>query len=164
MFFHILDTAIVNAHILYNACTDNKLTQLEFRRALAEGLLNGYETAKARRRVQDDHLPLRLKERPFLEPTPDGSRPDCHVCSNRASGHRHQTRYQCKICKTPLCIYPCFEKYHTLINYSHYFLYLSLILPSYYIYHYIQVSPQLSHDQLIQSYLTLSCINVCTCT
>ena len=87
MFFHILDTAIVNAHILYNACTDNKLTQVEFRRALAEGLLNGYETAKARRRVQDDHLPLRLKERPFLEPTPDGSRPDCHVCSDSERQH-----------------------------------------------------------------------------
>ena len=82
VFFHILDTAIVNAHILYNACTDSKLMQLEFRRALAEGLLNGYEAAKARRQAQDDHLPLRLKERPFLEPVPDGSRPDCHVCSD----------------------------------------------------------------------------------
>ena len=109
VFFHLLNTAIVNAHILYNAVTDHKLTQLEFRRALAEGLLNGYEAAKARRRTQDDSLPLRLKERPFLEPAPNGSRLDCHVCSDRASGQRHQTRYQCKVCKTPLCIYPCFE-------------------------------------------------------
>ena len=55
----------------------------------AEGLLDGYEAAKARRRSQDDQLPLRLKERPFLESTPDGSRPDCHVCSDGASGNRH---------------------------------------------------------------------------
>ena len=53
MFFHIIDTAIVNAHILYNATSDIKLTQLDFRRAVAEGLLDGYEAAKARRRSQD---------------------------------------------------------------------------------------------------------------
>ena len=33
----ILDTCIVNANILYNASSDKKLTQLEFRRAVAEG-------------------------------------------------------------------------------------------------------------------------------
>ena len=118
VFFHIVDTAIVNAHILYNACAEVKLTQLEFRRAVAEGLLDGYDTAKARRRAQDPQLPLRLKERPFPEPIPNGGRSDCRVCSDRAGGNRHQTKYQCKVCKTPLCIYPCFEKYHTFINYN----------------------------------------------
>ena len=49
MFYHIVDTAIVNAHILYNACAEVKLTQLEFRRAVAQGLLDGYHTVKARR-------------------------------------------------------------------------------------------------------------------
>ena len=46
VFFHILDTCIVNAHILYNATSVKKLTQLEFRRAVAEGLLCNYEAAK----------------------------------------------------------------------------------------------------------------------
>ena len=58
VFFHILDTAIVNAHIIYNACSDVKLTQLEFRRAVAEGLLSVYEVAKARRHSQDPQLPV----------------------------------------------------------------------------------------------------------
>ena len=31
VFFHLLNTAIVNAHILYNECTDSKITQLQFR-------------------------------------------------------------------------------------------------------------------------------------
>ena len=117
VFFHILDTAIVNAHILYNAMSDVKLTQLEFRRAVAEGLLGEYETTQVRRRAQDPNLPLRLRGRPFPEPVPDG-RPDCHVCSDRRAGRRHQTQYRCKVCKTPLCLYPCFEKYHTLLNYK----------------------------------------------
>ena len=118
VFLHIVDTAIVNAHILCNACAEVKLTQLEFHRAVVEGLLDGYDTAKARRRAQDPQLPLRLKERPFPEPIPNGGRSNCRVCSDRAGGNRHQTKYQCKVCKTPLCIYPCFEKYHTLINYK----------------------------------------------
>ena len=57
-FPHILDTAIVNAHILYNASSDKKLTQLEFRRAVAVGLLEGYESSKVRHRAQDPSLPL----------------------------------------------------------------------------------------------------------
>ena len=117
VFFHILDTCIVNARILYNASSDSKLTQLEFRRAVAEGLLANYEVTKVRHRGQDPELPLRLKERAFPEPVPSG-RPDCQVCSNRAEGHRRQTQYRCKLCKTPLCLYPCFERYHTLINYK----------------------------------------------
>ena len=46
IFFHILDTCIVNAHIPYNASSSKK--QLEFRRAVAEGLLADYEAAKVR--------------------------------------------------------------------------------------------------------------------
>ena len=65
VFFHILDTAIVNAHVLFTASSDRKLTQLEFRQEVAEGLLEGYEAAKVRRRAQDPNLPLRLKGRPF---------------------------------------------------------------------------------------------------
>ena len=118
VFFHFIDMAIVNAHILYNASSDTKLTQLEFRRAVAEGLLSGYELAKVRHRAQDSNLPLRLKERAFPEPIPGNGRPDCHVCSDRVGGRRHQTQYRCKLCKTPLCLYSCFEKYHTLVNYK----------------------------------------------
>ena len=118
VFFHILDTCIVNAHIQYNATSVKKLTQLEFRRAVAEGLLGNYEAAKVPHRAQDPQLPLRLKEQAFPEPIPDNSRPDCHVCSNRAAGRRRQTSYHYKLCKNPLCLYPCFEKYHTLLNYK----------------------------------------------
>ena len=94
VFFHIIDTAIVNAHILYNACAEVKLTQLEFRRVVAERLLDGYDTAKARRRAQDPQLPLQLKARPFPEPIPSGGRSDCRVCSDRAGVNRHQVSVQ----------------------------------------------------------------------
>ena len=73
IFFHLLYMAIVNTHMLYNASSEARMTQLEFRRAVAEGLLDGYEGTKLRRRSQDPSFPLRLKERPFPEPVPDGS-------------------------------------------------------------------------------------------
>ena len=41
VFFHLLDLSIVNAHILYNATAD-KMTQLEFRIAVAKGLLQDF--------------------------------------------------------------------------------------------------------------------------
>ena len=114
VFFHMLDLSLVNAHLLYLA-SGNKLTQLEFRQSIAKSLLVDFERQRGHRTPRAPDTPLRLTEaRPFLEPTPQGTRPDCRVCSNRGAGERHQTGYRCKGCKTPLCPYPCMERYHTL--------------------------------------------------
>ena len=56
----MLDLALVNAHILYNATNEAKKTQLKFRVAVAEGLLQDYE-----RLVHDTTLPHRLLS-PFV--------------------------------------------------------------------------------------------------
>ena len=86
---YLLDTAIVNAHILYNECTDSKLTKLRFRIVLVEGLLDGYETAKAELKMTTflsgrkfDHS--RSLYRMAVDQT--------HVCSDRAGDHRHLTQ------------------------------------------------------------------------
>ena len=118
VFFHLIDLALVNSHILYNACTGNKLTQLDFCIAVARDLLDGYTRSTRRHHGSDPQLPLRLTERSFPEPVPNNGRPDCKVCSDRKAGQRHQTSFRCKLCKTPLCLYPCFEKYHTLLHYK----------------------------------------------
>ena len=117
VFFHLVDVCVVNAHILYNIATHSSMTQLEFRIAVAQGLLEGYERLRPRHHEPAPEIPLRLTERAFPEPIPGGKRADCKVCSNRAAGQRHQSMYRCKLCHTPLCIYPCFEKYHTLKDY-----------------------------------------------
>ena len=117
IFFHLVDMSIVNAHVLHNATAPSRLTQLEFRIAVAKGLLQGYEVARQRNRRGDCGLPLRLTERAFPEPIPDGKRADCLVCSQRGKGGRHQTRMRCKGCKAPLCVHPCFERYHTVVRY-----------------------------------------------
>ena len=109
VFYHMVDLALVNAHILHNMSSDNKLTQLEFRVAVARGLLEGHDRRSRRHlHIGDPELPLRLTERAFPELVPDNGRPDCRVCSDRRAGQRHQTSYRCKLCKTPLCLFPCF--------------------------------------------------------
>ena len=118
VFFHMLDLSIVNAYILYMkiSTSERKMTQLDFRISVARSLMDGHVRTPLHTRKPE--LPLRLTERPFIEPIPKttehGGRPNCHVCSKKK---RKQTSYQCKVCKTPLCLYPCFEVYHTQEKY-----------------------------------------------
>ena len=112
-FFHLLDLSLVNSHILYKAATSSRMTQLDFRLSIAKSLLEGLECPCQHHHEPSPQLPVRLTERAFPEPIPGGKRADCKVCSVRAAGQRLQTLYRCKLCHTPLCMYPCFERYHT---------------------------------------------------
>ena len=118
MFFHLLDVSVVNSHLLFRSVTGSRMSQLDFRLAVAKSLTEGLERPRPRRSAGSRELPVRLTERPFPEPVPEGKRPDCVVCSNRGVGQRPQTGYRCKVCHTPLCLYPCFERYHTLKDYK----------------------------------------------
>ena len=118
VFFHLLDLALVNSYILYKTVTKSKMKQLQFRIAVAKSLTAGLERPRHRLHPPEIDLPTRLTERAFPEPLPDGRRADCRVCSVRGAGQRHQTGYRCKLCHTPLCLYPCFERYHTLKDYK----------------------------------------------
>ena len=119
VFFHLLDVALVNSYVLYKATTgSNKMTQLKFRLSVAKSLIEGLQRPRHRHHSPAPELPLRLTERAFPEPIPGAKRADCKVCSVRGAGQRHQTGYRCKLCHAPLCLYPCFERYHTLKDYK----------------------------------------------
>jgi len=57
----------------------------------------------------------------FIHPVPRTesrgrhTRRKCHVCSHTANRpqKRQHTKYMCTKCNVALCIYPCFEEYHT---------------------------------------------------
>lgn len=60
----------------------------------------------------------RLTERHFPEKVPprvtgQAAQPECVVCTKQKGRGRKTTTYQCKQCKLPMCIVPCFELYHT---------------------------------------------------
>ena len=97
------------------------MTHMDFRLAVAISLLEGHVTRSDRRVSSPNRdLPLRLTERPFPEKIPKTTKysgcPQCEVC--RAKGKRSQTRYRCKVCKTPLHVTECFEEYHTKLHYD----------------------------------------------
>ena len=133
VFFHLIDTTIVNAYILYKESTQStrKLTHVNFRVELAKGLLQqaGHDvealshnqTTPSARRVEAIPPPLRLTGRHFPEKVPptSGGNPgqlECVVCSRKRGRGRVTTTYRCKTCKKGLCIVPCFELYHTCID------------------------------------------------
>ena len=124
-FFHLLDTAIINAYILYKQSrqSSRKLTHLEFRVELAKGLLEeagvtpNSDTAPTLRSVVVPP-PIRLSGRHFPEkalPTASG-RPrqlECVVGSRKKGRGKVTTTFKCDICSVALCIVPCFKLYHT---------------------------------------------------
>lgn len=105
--------------ILYNQAAEKPLNQLDFHLAVIPGLLEGHTKRTDQRHLAPQkELPLRLTEWPFPEPIPKdnqyGGRSNFEVC--RARKKRAQTQWQCKVCKTPLHVHPCFEIYHTKLH------------------------------------------------
>ncbi|XP_067289858.1 piggyBac transposable element-derived protein 4-like [Pseudorasbora parva] len=127
IFFHLLDTVLLNSHIVYRQITGKEITSLQFRTNLMRGLLEEYSTSRCPSKGGRPALdtPLRLTARHFLSEVPQttsqGSRTrrHCKVClsSTRKSKQRRMTKHMCVPCNTPLCAVPCFEEYHTLKNY-----------------------------------------------
>ena len=120
-FFHLMELTMVNAYILYcyNTPKKERITHLKFRLDVAKALLEAAHPVPSLRYQPPPgaaNVPLRLTGRHFPEPA--GGRPDCKVCSDRAAGKRKQTQWQCKTCKVAMCIYPCFERYHTVKHYK----------------------------------------------
>ena len=120
VFFHLFEVSIVNAYILYclHLPPKQRLSHLDFRLAVASHLLRSFfPSTPARNTHTTDSNPMRLTGRHFLA-LYDKAYPDCKICSARKEGKRKQTKYYCKQCNVAMCPAPCFERYHTLVNYK----------------------------------------------
>ncbi|KFM69276.1 PiggyBac transposable element-derived protein 4, partial [Stegodyphus mimosarum] len=91
--------------------------QLHFRLRLARQLISGFSSRKRKGRpasflsskktVPDD---VRLTKVGDHMPTVQKTYRRCRLCSTK--GHEKRTRYVCTACNVPLCIHPCFLKFH----------------------------------------------------
>ncbi|XP_013391703.1 piggyBac transposable element-derived protein 4-like [Lingula anatina] len=123
VFFYLLEVCFCNSLIIYKQQMHPKRVNAEkFRLDIAHGLLVGLESAPSRvgrpprdppcRLINCEHFIAINRQR-----TANGkpSKPDCIVCSNREK-KCHQTQYICDKCLEPMCPYPCFKRYHTLLD------------------------------------------------
>ena len=98
--------------------------RLAFILQLVERIIEKYKTERVENRKGRPSLydtPVRLTARHFMRripPTPKKEYPQkkCHVCA--ANGIRKDTSYMCSDCDKALCITPCFETYHSVLNYK----------------------------------------------
>lgn len=124
----IVEAALVNGKIAYNMSRDTKMSAVQYRNCVIEGLLEEYcrPPPKKKGRICADIVPMtRLSERHFIGLQIDKKhKPNCIVCSimpyqckqgGKGKCKRKQTIYICKNCpeQPPLCPVPCFEDYHT---------------------------------------------------
>lgn len=117
IFYYLIDMAIVNAFILMNVSRKTRVDQLTFRINLARQLIGGFSSRKKRnkpvsflgnkRSVPDD---VRLNNVGTHMPNQTRTYKRCRLCSTKAAEKR--TRFICSSCEVPLCIQPCFKRFH----------------------------------------------------
>lgn len=131
VFFHLMDIAAWNAYILYNEAANQAeqkpLSHLKFRMQIIRDIIANYgsdlppkrstgrpsTSPGSSRYTSGGHFPMEV---PATEKKANPSR-KCVLCSrkrdHRGKPVRKESRYMCKLCQVPLCVVPCFEKYHT---------------------------------------------------
>lgn len=116
-YFHLFDIAIFNAFIVYNILHPRtKKTLLEFRLQLANEIIQNHcnKSGPSRKKFSTENA-VRFTSNHFpslLDVNNKSIRKRCVFCSKQ--NVRKDTRYFCKTCgSVPLCVFPCFEKYHT---------------------------------------------------
>ena len=122
---NLLEITVSNAKIIYKKVREEhgRFNNDKFRLAVIEGLLDGYNrpqrtlgrlSGERLERLVGRHFPTK-----YLRVSTGGKTayPECEVCSNRKV-KRHQTTTYREECKVALCIEPCFQRYHTMVNYK----------------------------------------------
>ncbi len=117
---------MMNAHVIFKEETNKNPTLQNFVIEIIRQMLeeNAVERPSPGSHAADTPVPLTGRHLPrTLQPPPDRKKKkvqkECHVCShtNRRPKKRSDTRYYCHECDAAPCIEPCFEEYHTLMQY-----------------------------------------------
>lgn len=118
IFYFLIDLAIINSFVLWKlnkGC--EKEEQLSYRIRLARQLIAGFTSRKRRGRpasflgkrgcVPED---VRLVKVGNHLPVKNTNYRRCRMCSTKSNEKR--TKFVCTACDVPLCVDPCFRKFH----------------------------------------------------
>lgn len=118
IFYYLVDLAIVNSYVMWKLkqADQSKCHQLDFRINLARQLIAGFSSRKNRGRPPNfvkRKLPdsVRMANVGAHMPEQHDNYRRCKLCSG-AGNKQKRTRFVCSFCKVPLCITPCFPKFH----------------------------------------------------
>lgn len=131
LFFHFLDISVLNAFYIFRqrarqANPNAKVNLGDFRIRLIRQLLDRHLAANEQPTVA---RPVggapRLSGRHFMQPLPlrecgqKRKQRKCFVCAHTVKRERKRkdTGFECKQCQIPLCVFPCYEEYHTIDNF-----------------------------------------------
>ena len=123
LFFHLTDMTILNAILIHRSC-GGKMKHKNFREILVRKLIihsqeeNVRSSGISRGRPSPTASQLSRMEVKHSQHWPSkGKQRWCHVCSLHK---QTQSRlYFCWKCDRGLCVWNCFEKWHTHVNLSH---------------------------------------------
>ena len=122
MFMVLLEISVRHSHIIHRHF-HSQVSAKKVRASIVSSLLHGYQKTTVYKHRPPVDPPLRLTERHWPEPSPEitqGGRStsrDCIVCSDR-SKKRCQTKSRCHQCGYAMCVWPCWMRYHTLVDYK----------------------------------------------
>ncbi|XP_063846394.1 uncharacterized protein LOC135092107 isoform X1 [Scylla paramamosain] len=134
LFFHLLDLAVLNTYALIAMKTGTKSKYRVFHQRLTKQILEKFmnETKEpkgcsANSEAEKVSIPLRfrLSKGHFIRIRIDRENKEvqrtqyCVVCLKTRSQKQKEkgTNYYCSVCNVPLCVIPCFERYHTVKNF-----------------------------------------------
>ena len=110
VFYHLIDIALVNAHIILTTIPEyTGMSAEDFRQTLVKSLISRYWYPTSTQGIVGPDLFKRLIERHTNIGTRKKLR--CVVCA--ASNVRRESIYYCVECNKTLCASPCFHIYHT---------------------------------------------------
>ncbi|KAJ4443062.1 hypothetical protein ANN_04712 [Periplaneta americana] len=119
IFYYLVDLALFNSCILYNHLTGSEVTVEDFRRRVAERLLDSVKLPNYTRSetrllaVNWGHFPRHILPDSYqIRPSRK-----CKVCKARGIKSDRSTRFECKKCLEPLHVPDCFKIFHTSLNF-----------------------------------------------
>ena len=113
IYFHMLEVAVLNAHIMFRRAGHPRVTLVKFKENLVRELIGGNSFRRnnfsgGNVAVQD----VRFDRQQFHHPVATDTHRNCKIHIQRV-----ETVYECSVCQVRMCSGPCFERYHTLHSY-----------------------------------------------
>ena len=107
IFYHLIELAVINSHILYKNTKDPSISLLNFKKELVRGLISPIRKQKNILET-NAKITLETNQTNVCRLALADKKKDCTLCKERKRG-RIQSKYFCSRCHIHVCIIPCYD-------------------------------------------------------